>query len=76
MARHWSAPLLVNILLGIPGAVPFWPLSLVAPLIPTAVLVIAAVTSCGRGTRTHSARPSLGSRSLRSRKRRWMIGAI
>lgn len=24
MARHWSAPLLVNLLLGIPGVVPFW----------------------------------------------------
>ncbi|MEU3852036.1 hypothetical protein [Streptomyces sp. NPDC029554] len=24
MARHWPAPLLVNLLLGIPGVVPFW----------------------------------------------------
>ncbi|WP_030242592.1 MULTISPECIES: hypothetical protein [unclassified Streptomyces] len=24
MARHWSAPLLVNLLLGIPGVVPYW----------------------------------------------------
>lgn len=24
MAKHWSAPLVVNLLLGIPGVVPFW----------------------------------------------------
>ncbi|MFJ4869980.1 hypothetical protein [Streptomyces sp. NPDC088757] len=24
MAKHWSTPLLVNLLLGIPGVVPFW----------------------------------------------------
>lgn len=24
MARHWSAPLLLNVLLGIPGVVPIW----------------------------------------------------
>ncbi|MFJ4977335.1 hypothetical protein ACIP6X_18625 [Streptomyces coeruleorubidus] len=24
MAKHWSAPLLVNVLLGIPAVVPFW----------------------------------------------------
>lgn len=24
MARHWSAPLLINVLLGIPGVVPIW----------------------------------------------------
>ncbi|WP_324616927.1 hypothetical protein [Streptomyces sp. NRRL S-146] len=23
-AQHWSAPLVVNVLLGIPGVVPFW----------------------------------------------------
>lgn len=38
MARHWSAPLVVNVLLGIPGVVPFWLLLYLAVNWPSAEL--------------------------------------
>ncbi|MFJ5996083.1 hypothetical protein [Streptomyces sp. NPDC092370] len=38
MAKHWSAPLLVNVLLGIPGLVPLWLLWYVAVNWPLAEL--------------------------------------
>ncbi|MBR8642015.1 hypothetical protein KEF29_28555 [Streptomyces tuirus] len=38
MAKHWSAPLLVNVLLGIPGVVPFWLLWYLAANWPLAEL--------------------------------------
>ncbi|MES5818318.1 hypothetical protein [Streptomyces sp. RG80] len=38
MVRHWSAPLLLNVLLGIPGVVPIWLLWYVAANGPLAEL--------------------------------------
>ncbi|MER7478519.1 hypothetical protein ABTX60_12815 [Streptomyces sp. NPDC126510] len=42
MARHWSAPLLVNLLLGIPAVVPVWLLWYLAANWPLAELGLTA----------------------------------